>query len=384
MDKHFSVLGLPRGSSETDLKKAYRKKALELHPDRNPNGGDLFKMVNEAYEALQKHYKSNMGMDIPTNRTTTTETAYHTYKYTTTTTSSSTNARPSEPLVSDAELFRDEIPGGWSGATSKRQDPLRYPFRQRRATNNGESGQESARTSQPGSDAAAQMANKYFEDLEKRKKRMSDDVQGPAPPPRRTSSPQRDNTFKPYHAKLAAEWEEMRRNQAHEKENKDFLEEAERRMRREALAKETAEEWNRIQEEMNDKRLAESAREARVAAAERVQQQHKASAVFADLNRERRELKKELFRRRIPEVMEMKQMTEQELFVLEQALSDAREAAARLLRERLRPDAVCCVCHASPKSREPNCFTCGHETLCSSCRCTVLCCPVCGDENTSL
>ena len=78
----------------------------------------------------------------------------------------------------------------------------------------------------------------------------------------------------------------------------------------------------------------------------------------------------------------MKQMTEQELFVLEQALSDARDVAARLLRERLRPEALWLKL-SRVTSHERNCF-CGHETLCNSCRCTVLCCPVCGAENDAL
>lgn len=59
MDGHFRVLGLPRNCTETELKRAYRQKALQLHPDRNPNGAEAFKRVNAAYEALTVYLRRN-------------------------------------------------------------------------------------------------------------------------------------------------------------------------------------------------------------------------------------------------------------------------------------------------------------------------------------
>lgn len=57
---YYEVLGVARGASADDVKKAYRKLALKFHPDRNPGdktAEEKFKEVAEAYEVLADDQK---------------------------------------------------------------------------------------------------------------------------------------------------------------------------------------------------------------------------------------------------------------------------------------------------------------------------------------
>ena len=52
-----ALLGVPIGASALDVKTAFKKKAIEYHPDRNKSSDaeDKFKMINEAFQLLDKY-----------------------------------------------------------------------------------------------------------------------------------------------------------------------------------------------------------------------------------------------------------------------------------------------------------------------------------------
>ena len=70
---YYKILGVERKANEEDIRKAYRKLAMQYHPDRNPDdkqAEERFKEINEAYQVLsdpkkRAHY-DRLGSDYST------------------------------------------------------------------------------------------------------------------------------------------------------------------------------------------------------------------------------------------------------------------------------------------------------------------------------
>jgi len=63
MTDYYGTLGISKGATQDEIKKAYRKQALKYHPDKNPGDKEAekkFKEISEAYEVLSDESKRQM------------------------------------------------------------------------------------------------------------------------------------------------------------------------------------------------------------------------------------------------------------------------------------------------------------------------------------
>src|SRR5258708_2592301 len=67
---YYKILGVERGASDEDIKKAYRKLARKYHPDvsKEPNAKEQFQEVSEAYETLKDKEKRAAFDSLGTHR----------------------------------------------------------------------------------------------------------------------------------------------------------------------------------------------------------------------------------------------------------------------------------------------------------------------------
>src|SRR6202035_1177348 len=92
---YYAILGLARGASEDDIKKAYRRLARKYHPDVSKEAGaeEKFKEIAEAYQTLKDPEKraayDQLGAPPPARNSSRRRAG-----------SSSTAGRPSRPMIS--------------------------------------------------------------------------------------------------------------------------------------------------------------------------------------------------------------------------------------------------------------------------------------------
>lgn len=66
MKDFYSILGIDENATPQDIKKAFREKSKQFHPDVNPNGEDAFKEIMRLMKFSQIHRKE-VSMILPEN-----------------------------------------------------------------------------------------------------------------------------------------------------------------------------------------------------------------------------------------------------------------------------------------------------------------------------
>lgn len=131
-DRCYRTLGLDRGAAEADIKRAYRRKALLFHPDRNPNGAEAFKALQGDYEEAltDARRRGARGGGVPPFSSMASPSwdpaapaagAAYRFARAAGTACPPFFPEPSPaPLFTDEELFADSIPGGWRDVCARR------------------------------------------------------------------------------------------------------------------------------------------------------------------------------------------------------------------------------------------------------------------------
>ena len=53
MNNYYEILGVSKDATQDEIKKAYRKLAIQYHPDKNPDGADKFKEIAQRVNELE-------------------------------------------------------------------------------------------------------------------------------------------------------------------------------------------------------------------------------------------------------------------------------------------------------------------------------------------